>query len=464
MTLRSAVETARRVRARELSAEAVTRAALDRIRLRNPTLNCFTTVLGDRALEDARCIDRQLQAGVDPGPLAGVPFGVKDLFDVTGVVTLAGSRILADGAPATADAALVRRLKQAGAVLLGCQNMDEFAYGFTTENAHYGATRNPHDAQRVAGGSSGGSAAAVAAGLVPLSLGSDTNGSIRVPASFCGIFGLKPTFGRLPRTGTFPFVHDLDHLGPFAGSVEDLALAYDLLQGPDGGDPACAARPVEPALPRLHDDIAGLRTGVLGGWFEDTASDDARAAVERVARALAMAPGSVTRVVLPETRRARAAAFCITCASGAALHLERLRTRPQDFDPATRDRFFAGTLLPATVLAHAQRLRRWFAVQAATLFERVDVLLAPATPDIAPLIGQKTMTLRGVEVPTRPNIGLYTQPLSFIGLPVVAVPLWTAGGLPLGVQIVAPPWQEALALRVAAHLERAGIVTSSRPA
>jgi AtzE family amidohydrolase len=464
MSLPSAVETARRVRARELSAEAVTRAALDRIRLRNPTLNCFTTVLGERALEDARRLDRQLQAGVDPGPLAGVPFGVKDLFDVTGVVTLAGSRILADGAPAIADATLVRRLKQAGAVLLGCQNMDEFAYGFTTENAHYGATRNPHDPQRVAGGSSGGSAAAVAAGLVPLSLGSDTNGSIRVPAAYCGIFGLKPTFGRLPRTGTFPFVHDLDHLGPFAAGVEDLALAYDLLQGPDAGDPACATRAPEPALPRLQDDIAGLRTGVLGGWFEETASDDARAAVERVARALGMAAGSVTRVVLPETRRARAAAFCLTCASGAALHLQRLRARPHDFDPATRDRFFAGTLLPATVLAQAQRLRRWFAAQAAALFERVDVLLAPATPDVAPLLGQKTMYLRGVEVPTRPNIGLYTQPLSFIGLPVVAVPLWTAGGLPLGVQIVAPPWQEALALRVAAHLERAGIVTSSRPA
>jgi AtzE family amidohydrolase len=451
---------AEQVRRGDVSAEAVATAALAGIARSDPALNCFTTVLGDRAIEDARRIDRSVAAGIDPGPLAGVPFGVKDLFDVAGVVTLAGSKILASNPPASIDATLVARLKAAGAVLVGCQNMDEFAYGFTTENAHYGATRNPHDRARVAGGSSGGSAAAVAAGLVSLSLGSDTNGSIRVPASFCGVFGLKPTFGRLSRTGSFPFVHDLDHLGPFARNVEDLALAYDLMQGPDAADPACSSRTAEPAVPGLNAAIAGLRTGWLDDWFAAGASDDALLAVELVARAL----GPLQRVTLPEAARARAAAFCITCASGAALHSQRLRDRPHDFDPATRDRLFAGTLLPATVLAHAQRLRRWFADSAAALFRQVDILLAPCTPAVAPLIGQKTMLLGTTEVPTRPNIGLYTQPISFIGLPVVAVPVWTASGLPIGVQIIAPPWQEALALRVAAHLERTGIVTARRPA
>jgi AtzE family amidohydrolase len=292
--------------------------------------------------------------------------------------------------------------------------------------------------------------------MVAISLGSDTNGSIRVPSSFCGVFGLKPTFGRLPRTGSFPFVHDLDHLGPFARNAVDLALAYDVVQGYDAGDAACANRPFEPASPELHESISGLKAGVLDGWFEEGASDDALDAVRRVGEAL----GSVARVSLPEAKRARAAAFCITCSTGAALHLERLKSRPQDFDPATRDRFFAGTLLPATVLAQAQRFRRWFAGQAGVLFRQVDVLLAPSTPDVAPLVGQKTMLLRGVEVPTRPNIGLYTQPVSFIGLPVVAVPLWTARGLPIGVQIIAPPWRESLALRVAAYLEREGVVSA----
>jgi AtzE family amidohydrolase len=271
------------------------------------------------------------------------------------------------------------------------------------------------------------------------------------------VFGLKPTFGRLPRTGTFPFVHDLDHLGPFAGNVPDLALTYDLLQGHDPGDPGCARRPIEPASAGLNGDIGDLRVGVLDDWFEHGASEAALDAVRAVAEGLG---GPVTKVRLPEARRARAAAFCMTGAAGAALHLDRLKSRPQDFDPATRDRFFAGALLPAVVLAHAQRLRRWFAEQAAALFRKVDVLIAPATPDVAPLIGQKLMTLGGVEVPVRPNIGVYTQPISFIGLPVVAVPVWSGRSLPIGVQIIAPPWQEALALRVAAHLERRGIVSA----
>jgi AtzE family amidohydrolase len=457
--LASALEISARVRRGDLSAEALTRATLDRIETLNPALNCFTTLLNRSAIESARIVDSRVANGEDPGPLAGVPVGVKDLFDVEGVVTLAGSKILADNAPAQTDAVLVRRLKRAGAILIGCQTMDEFAYGFTTENAHYGATHNPHDITRVAGGSSGGSAAAVAAGLVALSLGSDTNGSIRVPSSYCGVFGLKPTFGRLPRTGTFPFVHDLDHLGPFARRATDLALAYDVIQGHDPGDPACAPRAAEYASASTHMEVTGLRAGVLDEWFEEGASDEALDAVRRVAEAL----GPVTKVTLPEAKRARAAAFCITCSTGAALHLERLKTRPHDFDPATRDRFFAGTRLPATVLARAQRFRRWFAEAAATLFRQFDVLLAPSTPDVAPLIGQKTMQLRGVEVPIRPNIGLYTQPISFIGLPVAAVPLWTARGLPIGVQIIGPPWQEARVLRVAAQLERLGVVSSQNP-
>ena len=455
----SALEIGARVRRGELSAEALARAVLDRIETLNPALNCFTTVLNRSAIETARIVDARVRNGEDVGPLAGVPVGVKDLFDVEGVVTLAGSKILAGNPPATTDAVLVRRMKRAGAILIGCQTMDEFAYGFTTENAHYGATHNPHDNARVAGGSSGGSAAAVAAGLVTISLGSDTNGSIRVPSSYCGVFGLKPTFGRLPRTGTFPFVHDLDHLGPFARTAGDLALAYDVIQGHDPGDAACAQRPVEYASAATQEEIAGLKAGVLDGWFEEGASDTALDAVRRVAEAL----GPVMKVTLPEAKRARAAAFCITCSTGAALHAERLKSRPHDFDPATRDRFFAGMFLPATVLARAQRFRRWFAESAATLFRRFDVLLAPSTPDVAPFIGQKTLRLNGVDVPARPNIGIYTQPISFIGLPVAAVPVWTASDLPIGVQIVGPPWQEARVLRVAAFLERAGVVSSQKP-
>jgi len=251
------------VRTRHFSAESVIAAAQNVIATRDPVLNCFTSLYGEAALKEARVLDARIAAGEAPGPLAGVPFGVKNLYDVTGFVTLAGSKINRENLPAEADATLVARLRWAGAIPIGAQNMDEYAYGFTTENAHYGVTRNPHDTQRVAGGSSGGSAATVAAGMTPFSLGSDTNGSIRVPASFCGVFGLKPTFGRLPRTGTYPFVSDLDHLGLFTRSTADLALVYDALQGPDPSDPFCAQRPVEPVLATLESSDE-LRIAVLG--------------------------------------------------------------------------------------------------------------------------------------------------------------------------------------------------------
>ena len=280
-----------------------------------------------------------------------MPFAVKNLFDVQGLPTRAGSRIGRESAPAARDAVLVRRLEAAGAVLVGALNMDEYAYGFTTENTHDGPTHNPHALQRLAGGSSGGSAAAVAAGQVSLALGSDTNGSIRVPAALCGVYGLRPTFGRLPRTGSYPFAASLDALGPFARSVRDLALAYDAMQGPDLEDPACAQRGAAPVTPALDAGVEGLRIGVLGGWFEEQALAPAREAVRRVAAVLQ------ARQVLqwPEVDRARAAAFVVTSAEGGALHLGDLRTRAHDFDPMTRDRFMAGALLPAAWVVQAHR-------------------------------------------------------------------------------------------------------------
>jgi aspartyl-tRNA(Asn)/glutamyl-tRNA(Gln) amidotransferase subunit A len=451
-----ATRIAETVRGHEVSAKAIVAASLARIAAQNSSLNCFTTILADAALEQAEQIDQAISAGTDPGPLAGVPFAVKDLFDVAGVTTLAGSKINADNPPATRDAILVKALKQAGAVLVGALNMDEYAYGFVTENSHYGATRNPHDLQRVAGGSSGGSAAAVAAGLVPLTLGSDTNGSIRVPSSFCGIFGLKPTYGRLSRAGTYPFCNSFDHLGPFARSTRDLALAFDLMQGGDAADPACTDRPPEPTLPELSRGLEGLRVAIAGDYFTQSAEPAALQAVEQVAKAL----GASQVVSIPEAHRARAAAFLITASEGSNLHLENLRRRPQDFDPATRDRFLAGALIPATWYLQAQRFRRWYRDRVCELFEQVDVILAPTTPCVAPLIGQTTMVLDGVEMLTRPNIGLFTQPLSFIGLPIVSVPIHRPGELPLGVQVIAAPYNEAVILRVSAYLEAVGVATA----
>ncbi len=447
------------VRGQEISAKAAVAAALARMADQNAKLNCFTTVLAEQAIADAEAIDQAIAAGEDPGPLAGVPFGVKDLFNIAGITTLAGSKINAERPPATRDATLITRLKKAGAVLVGAQNMDEYAYGFVTENSHYGPSHNPHDPKRITGGSSGGSAASVAAGMVPLALGSDTNGSIRVPSALCGIFGLKPTFGRLSRAGTYPFVHNLDHLGPFARSTRDLALVFDILQGPDPEDPVCTDRPPQRTLPELGKGIAGLRIAVADGYFTQGAEAIVLATVERVAQAL-HANQSIT---IPEAHRARAAAFIITACEGSNLHLEDLRQRPQDFDPATRDRFLAGALIPAGWYLQAQRFRRWYRDRVRELFEQVDIILAPATPCPATLIGQTMMKLGDQEVLLRPNIGLYTQPLSFIGLPIVAVPVQRPGELPIGVQVIAAPYNEALALRVAAYLEAQGIASAPVP-
>jgi len=447
------------VRGQEVSAKAVVAAALARIADQNARLNCFTTVLAEKALEDAEAIDRAIASGKDPGPLAGIPFGVKDLFDIAGITTLAGSKINAEQPPAAQDATLVSRLKQAGAVLVGAQNMDEYAYGFVTENSHYGPSRNPHDLNRMTGGSSGGSVAAVASGLVPVSLGSDTNGSIRVPSSLCGIFGLKPTYGRLSRARTYPFVHSLDHLGPFARSVRDIALVFDCLQGPDPEDPACTDRPSVPCLPELSKGIEGLRIAIADDYFMEGAEPEVLKAVETVADALSVKQ----HITIPEAHRARAAAFVITASEGSNLHLEDLRKRPQDFDPATRDRFLAGALIPATWYIQAQRFRRWYRDRVRELFNQVDVILAPTTPCPAPLIGQTMLSLNGTEVLLRPNLGLYTQPLSFIGLPIVSVPVQSVGRLPVGVQVIAAPYNEAIVLRVAAYLESKGIVSAPVP-
>jgi len=455
----SAGEIAKAVAAGETSALAVTEAALARIAERDGALNSFTAVTSERALARARALDAARAYGKTPGPLAGVPFAVKNLFDIAGLPTLAGSRINRDSPPATADSPLIARLEAAGAVLVGALNMGEYAYDFTGENVHEGPSRNPHDTSRMSGGSSGGSGSAVAGGLVPLSLGSDTNGSIRVPSSFCELFGLKPTYGRLPRSGSFPFVFSLDHLGPLARGTLDLARSYDAMQGHDPADAACVDRPAEPVTPLLKRGAEGLRIAVAGGYFRRGASPEALAALDRVAVAL----GAAEEVEIPEARRARSAAYVITATEGAALHLERLRARAEDFDPAVRDRLIAGAMIPAPMVVKAQTFRRWYQEAVLKLFDRVDLILAPATPCTAPAIGQQSFVIDGVEMPVRPNIGIYTQPISFIGLPVVAVPV-PLQPMPIAVQIIAAPWREDLALRAAFALEQAGVAAAPRPA
>jgi AtzE family amidohydrolase len=440
----TALEISAAVRVGTTRAAAVIETALDRIAELDPQLTAFTAVFAERARAHAARVDADIAAGRDPGPLAGVPFAAKDLFDVAGVVTRAGASVTADDPPAAHDADSVAALERQGAVLVGVTNMDEFAYGFVTENAHTGATRNPHDLDRIAGGSSGGSAAAVCAGLVPLALGSDTNGSIRVPAALCGICGIRPTLGRLSRRGAYPFANSLDTVGPFARTIADLQAAFAAL------DPLFEATPTVPP---------GLRCARLTDYFDTGLLPQARLAVERVCAALA----TTQTIALPDAARAREAAYIITAAEAGELHAARLRGQAAEYDPATRDRLTGGALMPAAWYIRAQRFRSWFHAQVVEIFARCDVLIAPATPYPATRIGQTSIDIDGSRTAIRPNLGVFTQPITLTGMPVVTIPIGEAGTLPVGVQLIGRAGSENVLLALAAELEGRGIAVAPAP-
>ncbi|ESQ91246.1 amidohydrolase [Asticcacaulis sp. AC460] len=389
----------------------------------NDRHNAFTRILADQARRDA--------ATSKTGRLAGMPFAVKDLFDIAGLPTTAGARKRLDAMPAKADATVITRLKAEGAVLIGTTNMDEYAYGFATVNAHFGTTLNPHDLDRLAGGSSGGSAAAVAAGLVPLALGSDTNGSIRVPASLCGVWGMRPAMDDVPLEGVFPFVHALDTVGPFTRSLADLKLAYEVMSG------------------RVLATASGTpRIARLTVFFARNAGPDALAAVAAI---------EAEPLDLSMADAARSAAFLITAAQGGALHLNTLKCSAMDYDPAVRDRLIAGAMLPSATYLRAQDLAVRWRAQVAEALERYDILVAASTPVTAPRIEDSTIEISGQTVSARANLGILAQPLSLAGIPVISAPVRKTG-LPIGLQFATAPGREALLFDYLAGLEAGGIV------
>lgn len=435
MSVESAIAIAADVRGGRNSATHFAERSLARIRERDGAIGAVTRVLAERALAEARAVDAIVAAGGDPGPLAGVPYAVKDLFDVEGLPTTAGAGMLRDAPPAAGDAEAIRRMTAAGAVLVATCNMDEFAYGFATVNATFGTTRNPNDIRRLAGGSSGGSAAAVAAGMVPLALGSDTNGSIRVPAALCGLYGYKPAHGSLPMGGAYPFVDSFDDIGPFAGSIDELALVCDVLAD------------------TVFDDEIGSKIARLSGWFTDDMSGEARTASAIF--------DALPAIVLSDVDRARSAAFLMTAAEGGRRHLPELRRRAMAFDPATRDRLIAGALLPAAHYLAALEVRATFRAQVEQVFERYDVLVAPCVGEVAPTIADPFVTVGDERVPARAHLGRLTQPISFIGLPVIAAPLKRPGALPLGVQLIGWPGRAGALFAYARRLEADGVIGAS---
>lgn len=418
-------------------------------------VNAFTLFTFDRARAEADKLDRLLSTGTPLPPLAGVPYAVKNLYDIRGVTTVAGSKVLRNSPAANEDAVLIQRLNHSGAILMGALNMDEFAYGFTTENSHYGATHNPHKIGYISGGSSGGSAAAVAAGMVPFSLGSDTNGSIRVPASLCGVWGLKPTFGRLPRSGSYPFVESIDHLGSFSQNIDLLSHSYDCMQGPFNSDRSCVVTEIEPVSATINEGIQGLRIGVLGGYFEENSGSAAKLALDIVAKALNVQD----TVSWPSAELARAAAFVISASEGGSRHEQHLKDSYADLEPLSVDRFMSGLLQPVSWYIKAQKFRKIYRSQVFELFKDWDLLLAPCTPVQSHPIGSEWIEINENKMPARASMGILTQPISFAGCPVIAAPVWPLGteNLPLGIQLIAAPWREDIAFRAAKELENLGV-------
>jgi len=452
----SMADLGRMIATKEVSPVEVVRAHLDRISALDARLRAFITVCADSALQSARASEADLMAGKVAGPLHGVPWAPKDLYSTKGVRTTGGSKILGDSVPA-ADATVVARLGAAGAIVLGKLNMHEFAYGPEGLNAHYGDARNPWDARahRITGGSSSGSGAAVAAGLAPGSLGSDTGGSIRIPASLCGITGLKPTYGRVSRAGVLPLAWSMDHVGPMTRTARDCALMLNAIAGYDPADPTTSVLPVPDYTAALRGDVKGLRVGLLCAHFTDVATAEVRAAVEAAAEQLERAGAILDEVNLAGVLHVAAASSAIVASEALAYHAGWMRARPQDYQPDVRERLRMGAFVSGAHYVRAQQLRALVRSEIDEALAKRDVLLAPATPIPAPVLGERETTLGDGTSDVRAALIRLTRPFNYSGHPAAAAPCgFTAGGLPIGLQIVGRPFDEATVLRVVDAYQR----------
>ncbi len=458
----SVSELAARIRSRDLSPVAVVDALLARIE-RCGVLNAFITVTADAARAQAASAEREIAAGRYRGPLHGIPVSLKDLVDTKGIRTTRGSRIFADRIP-TEDATVAARLYHAGAVLLGKNALHEFAFGVTTNNPHYGPTRNPWRLDRIPGGSSGGSGAAVAAGLGPVSIGTDTGGSIRIPAAFCGIVGLKPTYGRVSRHGVFPLSWSLDHVGPLTRTVEDAALVLQAIAGPDPLDPSTLGQTVPEFTSRLAAPITGLRVGVLTDEYHREVADDVRAPFRAALDVLAERGLDLEDVEFPRATEARTAAATVLFAEAASVHERWLRDRAADYGVDTLALLQQGQFITATQYLRAQRVRTLVVNEVGTLLRRYAALVLPAIPVVAPAIGQPTVTLGGRPGDARGAVTRLVRLINFVGLPAITVPCgFGADGLPVGLQVVGRAMDEPTVLAIAHAYERATPWHTRRP-
>jgi len=444
------------LRSRQVSSAELTQAAIGRIDRLNSRLKAFIAMTAEYAMHHARQADAELAAGRDRGPLHGIPMAVKDLFAMRGVRTTGGSRVFENLVPEV-HSTVVEKLEAAGAVMLGKLNMHELAYGITSANPHFGAVGNPWNLEHSPGGSSGGSGAAVAAKIVYAAMGSDTGGSIRIPAAFCGTVGLKPTYGRVSRHGVLPLGYTLDHMGPLTRSVRDAALVLNAIAGYDRRDPASSRHPVVDFIPEEGCSLRGVRVGFPENFFFDRLDPDVESSVRgAIARAESLG-AEVKRVVVPDMDALNAVGRVILLAEASAVYEPYLADRSR-FGADVLDLLDQGRLVPATDYINAQRLRRQMLRQFVKLWSSIDCLLCPTTPNTAPKIGATVVRLGGHDENVRLATTRLVRGINVLGLPALSIPCGlSADGLPIGLQIIGPAFEEALILRVGAALEEGGV-------
>ena len=448
-------EAAQLIASKRLSPVEVVNAHLDRIEGTEGRLNSFITLLREESMKAAKKAERAIQSGDYLGPLHGIPIGLKDLYYTKGIRTTVGSKILRDFVP-NADAAVTEMFKAAGAIIIGKLQMHEFALGATSENPHDGPAHNPWDIDRITGGSSGGSGSGVASGQCMGALGSDTGGSIRIPASLCGIVGLKPNFGRVSRRGVYPLSWSLDTVGPMTRTVEDAALIMNVIAGHDPRDPSSSKRPTEDFAATLDQGVNGTRVGIPSNYFYEAIDPEVAEAIRSSARLLEGLGAEVDEVSIPVLDHSLSISSTILTAEAAEFHLGHLRDRAEDIGADVRARLEAGALTLAKDYIKAQRARTAFNRQMAKTMERFDLLLTPTVPIGAPRIGETTVQVGDRIEPANNLLSRLTRPFNISGVPTISVPCgFTSFGMPIGMQLAGGPFEEATVLRVAHAYEQA---------
>lgn len=449
------LEAAAALRAREVSSVELTQACLDKIEKWNSKVNAFLTVTAESALAEARAADAELAAGKDRGPFHGIPIAHKDLLCTDGVKTTSGSKVFAEYVP-NFNATVVQRFKDAGGVMLGKTGMHEHAYGITSTNPHYGAVRNPWDVSRIPGGSSGGSGVAVATGMCLLATGSDTGGSIRVPASYCGVVGLKATFGLVSKHGALPLGFSLDHIGPMSQTVRDAAAALDLMAGHDPLDPSSVNRDAVPYMPSEAPALNGVRIVLPQNFFFEKTDSEVRALVIRAAQVAEAAGATFVMGRVPDGDQLNTVAQVTLLSEAAAVHEPYLRKRRQDYGEDVLALLETGRAMPATHYIQAQRMRKRILGVYLELLRKADCIVTPATPIAAPVIGQTEIEIDGAMEDTRIASTRFARGINALGLPALVIPAgFTQAGLPVGLQLIGRPFGEAALLRTGVAIEAA---------